>query len=119
MNEAERLVRRAVSIDRADRRRAGDVEAESAPYLDSLAWVLFRREKLVEARDLLLKVSTMPDGMADGVVWDHLGDVLFRLGEKDKARAAWVEAEKLMSTDPRGKRDGRLNDLRRKLKRVP
>ncbi|MFO0801801.1 MAG: tetratricopeptide repeat protein [Gemmataceae bacterium] len=93
LDEAERLVRRAISIDRVDRRRSGDPEADSPAYLDSLAWVLFRREKLEAARDLLTQAAAMPDGANDGVVWDHLGDVQYRLGEKDKARAAWLEAE--------------------------
>ena len=61
----------------------------------------------------------MPEGATDGVVWDHLGDVRFRLGDKDKARAAWGEAAKLLAADPRGKRDGRLDDVTRKLKRLP
>jgi tetratricopeptide (TPR) repeat protein len=119
LDEAERLIRRAIAIDRVDRRRSGDPEAESASYLDSLAWVLFRREKLTEARDLLVKASAMPDAANSGVVFDHLGDVQFRLGEKERARAAWKEAEKLLEADSRGKRDGRLDDVRRKLKRFP
>jgi tetratricopeptide (TPR) repeat protein len=119
MDEAERLARRAVSNDRMDRRRAGDPEPDSASYLDSLAWVLFRREKLAEARDLLIKATALPEGASSGVVFDHLGDVQFRLGDKDKARSAWTEAERLLSAAARGKRDGRLDDVRKKLKRVP
>jgi tetratricopeptide (TPR) repeat protein len=119
LDEAERLVRRAVAIDRADRRKSGDPDSDSAAYLDSLAWVLFRREKLAEARDLLQQAAALSDGAHDGVVWDHLGDVFYRLGEKDKARAAWAEAEKQLTLDPRGKREGRLDDVKRKLKRLP
>ncbi len=119
LDEAERLIRRAIAVDRADRRKSGDLELESAPYLDSLAWLLFRKGKTAEARDLLEKVIAMPEGATDGVVWDHLGDVRFRLGDKDKARAAWGEAAKLLAADPRGKRDGRLDDVTRKLKRLP
>lgn len=119
LDEAERLVRHAVAVDRADRRKAGDPEPESAAYLDSLAWVLFRRGKLAEARGLLEKVSKMPDGAADPVVWDHLGDVRFRQGEKEKAKLAWEEAARLLADDARGKRDGRFDEVRRKLRRVP
>lgn len=119
LDEAERLVRRAVSVDRADRRKSGDPELDNSAYLDSLAWVLFRRERLTEARELLEKVATMPNGIIDGVVWDHLGDVRFRLGEKEKAKSAWESAAKLLATEARGKRDGRLEDVKRKLKRLP
>jgi len=119
LDEAERLVRRAVALDRADRRAAGDPEPESAAYLDSLAWVLFRRARLPEARALLEKVSAMPDGAADAVVWDHLGDVCFRAGDKAGAKAAWDKAAALYATDPRGAREGRGDEVARKLKRIP
>ena len=119
LDEAERLVRRAIAIDRMDRRRSGTSDPDHAAYLDSLAWVLFRREKLAEARDLLVKASALPEGGTDGTVFDHLGDIHFRLGDKDKARTAWQEAERLLGSNARGKRDGRLDDVKRKLKRLP
>lgn len=118
LDEAERLVRRAVARDRLDRRRAGDPEPDNAAYLDSLAWVLFRRDKLPEARALLERVGTLPAGAADPVVWDHLGDVCFRLGDRAAAKAAWERAAALYPTDHRGRRDGRLDELRRKLRRA-
>ncbi|MBX9579559.1 MAG: tetratricopeptide repeat protein [Gemmataceae bacterium] len=116
--EAERLIRNALAIDRADRRKAGDPEPENAAYLDSLGWVLFRKGDLPAARAALEKASAIPDGAADAVVWDHLGDVLFRLGEKSKAKAVWEKAAGMYQTDPRGKRDGRADELAKKLKRV-
>lgn len=119
LDEAERLVRHAVAIDQADRRKAGDAELDNAAYLDSLAWVLFRKGKLDEARNRLERASQMPDGAADAVVWDHLGDVYFRSGDKVKAKAAWDRAVTLYATDYRGKRDGRLDEVKRKLQRIP
>ena len=117
--EAERLIRHALATDRADRRKAGDPEPENAAYVDSLGWVLFRRGNLAEARAALEKAAAMPDGAADAVVWDHLGDVYFRLGEKAKAKAAWEAAVGLYATDSRGKRDGLLDEAKRKLRLVP
>jgi hypothetical protein len=64
-------------------------------------------------------VSAMPDGAPDPVVWDHLGDVCFRLDDKPAAKAAWERAAALYPTDHRGQRDGRLEEVRRKLRRVP
>ncbi|MDB5306804.1 MAG: tetratricopeptide repeat protein [Gemmataceae bacterium] len=119
LDEAERLVRHALAVDRADRGKAGDPEPESAAYLDSLAWVLFRKGKLAEAKDLLERVVRTSAGSSDPVVWDHLGDVQFRLGEKAKAKTAWDRAADLFATGSRGKRDGRLDEVKRKLKRVP
>jgi hypothetical protein len=45
--------------------------------------------------------------------------VRFRLGEKAKAKIAWDLAVDRYAVDARGKRDGRLDEVRRKLKLVP
>jgi tetratricopeptide (TPR) repeat protein len=119
LDEAERLVRRAIAADRADRRRSGDPEGENAAYLDSLGWVLFRKGDLAGAREWLERAAALPDGAADATVWDHLGDVYFRLGDKAKAKAHWDAALALYATDARAKRDGRPDEVKRKLKRVP
>jgi tetratricopeptide (TPR) repeat protein len=123
LDEAERLVRHALVVDRIDRRKAGTAEAESAIYRASLGWVLFRQGKLAEARVELEKAAALPAGADNAVVWDHLGDVLFRLNDKPKARAAWEKAKELYEADlrisSRGRRDGRLDEVQRKLKRVP
>lgn len=119
LREAERLVRHALAVDGAVRRKAGNPEPAHAAYLDTLGWVLFRRGDLPGARAALEEASATPEGAADAVVWDHLGDVLFRQGEKAKAKAMWEKAAELYATDPRGKRDGRADELAKKLKRVP
>lgn len=123
LDEAERLVRTAIAADRIDRKKAGNAELENAAYIDSLGWVLFRRGKLPEARAELERAAALHAGAIDPVVWDHLGDVLFRLGEKAKAKTAWEKAQGLYENEPRGaaraRRDGRLDELKRKLKLAP
>jgi tetratricopeptide (TPR) repeat protein len=123
LDEAERLVRHALTVDRIDRRKAGSADPESALYRDSLGWVLFRQGKLAEARVELERATAQSAAAVDPVVWDHLGDVLFRLNDKPKAKAAWEKAKELYEADlrpsSRGRRDGRLDELKRKLARVP
>jgi tetratricopeptide (TPR) repeat protein len=123
LDEAERLIRSALANDRIDRRKAGNAELENAAYIDSLGWVLFRRGKLPEARVELERAAALHAGAIDPVVWDHLGDVLFRLGEKAQAKAAWEKAQGLYENEPRGtargRHDGRLSELKRKLKLTP
>jgi predicted negative regulator of RcsB-dependent stress response len=57
------------------------------------------------------------------VIWDHLGDVLFRSGDKANAKTAWEKAADLYEADARGssrgRSDGRLDEVKRKLKRIP
>ncbi|MET4105533.1 tetratricopeptide repeat protein [Hymenobacter sp. UYP22] len=61
-------------------------------YLDTYGWVLYRLKDYTGARQQLekaLKTTT------DATVVEHYGDVLFRLGEVDKALAEWQRAKKL------------------------
>ena len=77
--------------------------------------MLFRRGKFAEGRGTLEKAAALPGGKDDPAVWDHLGDVLFRLGEPAPAKDAWSAAVKLYEEERRGKKDGRYEELRRKL----
>ncbi len=118
LDEAERMIRRAIEVDRIQRRDDPDDDPDNAAYLDSLGWVLFRKGKLEEARDWLEKAAALHMGAEDPTVWDHLGDVYFRLKQKAKAREAYQAAIKLYEHDRRGKKEGRLDEAKRKLKMV-
>jgi hypothetical protein len=50
------------------------------------------------------------------VVWDHLGDVYFRLGETTRARSAWEKAVELYEIARRRQPDDRYKDIKQKLK---
>ena len=115
LEEAEALMRRAVELDRWERARAGDPDAENGGHLDSLGWVLFRRGKLKEARELLEKAVVSSDAAGDGIVWDHLGDVAFRQGEKKRAAEAWKKAAELYRGSHTGREKGRLDEVKRKV----
>ncbi|WP_081768502.1 tetratricopeptide repeat protein [Hymenobacter swuensis] len=61
-------------------------------YLDTYGWVLYRLKDYAGARqqfEKALKTTT------DATVVEHYGDVLFQLGEADKALAEWQRAKKL------------------------
>ena len=62
LDEAERLVRHALAVDRLDRRKSGGAEPENAAYRDSLGWVLFRRGKLADAKARAGEGGGVPDG---------------------------------------------------------
>ena len=116
---AERLVRRAVELDRAERRKRGDAEGESGTYLDSLGWVQFKRGDLPGAKATLEAALKSVDAAADPTVWDHLGDVRFRLGDAAGARAAWAKADERYTNSHAGRQFGRQAEVKRKLTLVP
>jgi tetratricopeptide (TPR) repeat protein len=86
LDEAYELIDKAVKL-----------EPENAAFLDSMAWVLYQQGKAKEAlpwMEKALKLVTEPDA----TLYDHLGDIYLKLGDKAKARDAWrksLEIEKL------------------------
>ena len=65
---------------------------DNSTYLDTHAWVLFQMEKYEEALPYLKKAT---DNTDSGVIYEHLGDVLFKLGQEDEAISAWNKAKEL------------------------
>ncbi len=119
LDEAERLVRRALELDRVKRgERLEDDGGENAAYLDSLGWVLFRRGRLAEARALLERAAGLPEGAVDPIVWDHLGDASARLDRPREAAEAWARARALYRTERRSLHDPRGAEVERKLGRL-
>ena len=96
---------------------APEAERDNAAYLDSLAWVLFKRGQVAEARDLLERAAKLPDGK-DPVIWDHLGDVYQHMSQPGRARAAWQRALQIHEQDRSRPADDRYRELQRKFKSV-
>src|SRR5439155_17843115 len=91
LDESERLVRKALEIDREDRKKLKDdglIDSEddkdNSAYLDSLAWVLFKKKNYVEAKKHLLEAVKGDDGQ-HVEIFDHLADIHIALGEKKEA----------------------------------
>jgi tetratricopeptide (TPR) repeat protein len=113
LEEAETLIRKAIALDAEQKKGAAEPD-QNAAYLDSLGWVLFRRGRLKEARVWLEKASALSVGDDDPVIWDHLGDVYFRLQETERARSAWQKAVSLYDIGRR-RRDEHYKELKHKL----
>ena len=122
LEAAERLIRRALELDREEKRRGQALSVaateENAAYLDSLGWVLFRRGKLQEAAQLLEQAAKLSRGDEDPVIWDHMGDIYSRMNQVDKARTAWQKSLQLYEMEKRRKQDDHYKELKRKLQLV-
>jgi tetratricopeptide (TPR) repeat protein len=67
-------------------RRAHELAPDDPFILDSLGWAYYRLGKFDEAERYLQQAL---EGRADAEIAAHLGEVLWRRGEHDKARAIW------------------------------
>ncbi|MCI0682814.1 MAG: tetratricopeptide repeat protein [Gemmataceae bacterium] len=91
LDEAEKLIRKALVLDEKRRKAAGlppELDRDNGAYLDSLAWVLFKKKQYKEAKDVLLKA--IEDENSQHIeIYDHLGDVYIALDQPDHAIKAW------------------------------
>ena len=62
---------------------------DSADYLDSKGWALFRLGRLEEAEQTMAKALASYE---DSTILDHMGDILSQRGRRDEARDYWKRA---------------------------
>lgn len=91
------LADRGVELDDAERmiRIAVQETPSAGAYLDSLAWVLYKRNRMDEALEYIQRSMRM-ESNADPVMFDHQGDILVRLNRLDEARQAYQKAAELL-----------------------
>jgi tetratricopeptide (TPR) repeat protein len=119
LNEAEKLIRKAIDEDRKQRRKDPDLrpdeDKDNAAYLDSLGWVLYKQKKYKEAKPYLLQAIKDEDGQ-HLEIYDHLADVHLALGEKTDAIAAWKKGLDVARSSKREQQ--RKTEVEKKLKAV-
>lgn len=83
LKEAQQLIEKALQLSPDD-----------GYILDSMGWVHYRLGDLPKAREFLERAW---DSRPEGEVGAHLGEVLWKMGEREAARRIWREAG---ATDP-------------------
>ncbi|AEI47252.1 tetratricopeptide repeat protein [Runella slithyformis] len=88
-----------LSLRKAKLERAKEMAAQvvsrnpdNATYLDTYAWVLYVMKDYKGARTHLEKAIALGKGVS-GTIVEHYGDVLYQLGERDKAVEQWKKAK--------------------------
>ncbi len=101
LTEAEEMSRRAV-----------DQRPDVPAYLDTYAWIMYKKGNYTEARTWLEKALEHIDEEDDNaVILEHYGDILYKLGEKEKALEYWkkaLEAGEASEFIEKKVRDGKL-----------
>jgi tetratricopeptide (TPR) repeat protein len=84
LDEAEKLIRKALYN-----------EPNNPQFVDSLAWVHYKKGDFAKAVEELSQAVSAPKGQEPELI-AHLGDALYRLGKKDEAREHYEQAKALM-----------------------
>jgi tetratricopeptide (TPR) repeat protein len=113
LDEAEKLIRKALEEDRKQRKALAEEDKDNAAYLDSLGWVLFKQKKYDEAKKWLLEAIKGDEG-ENIEIYDHLADVHMAMGEKAQALEIWKKALTLETNTLRER--NRRSEIEKKLK---
>jgi tetratricopeptide (TPR) repeat protein len=111
------LANRGDDLEEAERwvRKALESAPGSAAYLDSMGWVLFKKNEPERAADFLERA--VRENGDEPTLLEHLGEVQARLNRRDKAIESWSRALELLEVNPdAAERTTQRAELERKLK---
>lgn len=90
-----------LSLDKKDLKKAErmsgltiQMEPNNATYLDTYAWIFFVQESYTLARMYIEKAISLDKTNSHELI-DHYGDILYMLGEKEKALTQWKRAKEM------------------------
>lgn len=72
-------------------KKATETCPENVYYLDTYAWVLYQLGRYAEAKQWMEKC--IQSGGCSGTDWEHYGDILFKLGDRQGAMEQWKKAK--------------------------
>ena len=83
-------------LDKAERMSAKTVQAEpqNATFLDTYAWVFYKRKEYTMAQ-LYIEMAIKNERRPSSDIYDHYGDILLAVGNKQKALKQWKKALEL------------------------
>lgn len=83
-------------LDKAERMSAKTVQAEpqNATFLDTYAWVFYKRKEYTMAQ-LYIEMAIKNERHPSSDIYDHYGDILLAVGNKQEALKQWKKALEL------------------------
>ena len=81
LNDAERMSKKSLEL------RPGE-----ATFLDTYGWILYKQGKYDQAKRYI-EDAIKANPAADGTLYDHLGDIYFKLGDATRAVDYWKQAK--------------------------
>jgi len=77
-----------------------DVDPGNPTYLDTYAWILFKKKNYIEAQFIIERaIDSIKDNHDNSEIYDHYGDILYMNGNIDKAVEYWTKSYLLVPSD--------------------
>lgn len=86
--DAEKMSRKSLSLS-----------PDQATFMDTYGWILYKMGKYSDARKYVQQAIDAGGADADGTLWEHLGDIDYKLKDVDKAVEHWQKAKQLGGVD--------------------
>jgi len=99
-NYAYFLALDGIELQKAERMSGKTIQADpkSHVFLDTYAWVYFKQGNYLTAL-LYIEQAYFYDGDKDAEILEHYGDILYKTGDKEKARKKWEAAWEVKKGD--------------------
>jgi Tfp pilus assembly protein PilF len=66
---------------------------DESTYLDTYGWILYKQGKYTEAKQYIQRAIDSGENGADPTLWEHLGDIEYKLGNAEQALEHWKKAQ--------------------------
>ena len=96
------LSERGKKLDEAEKlsKRALDIRPSEPTYLDTYGWIEYKKGDFEKAKTFVQKAIDLAGPSADATLYDHLGDIYYKLNNKDKAEENWRKSKDKGGDDP-------------------
>ncbi len=89
------LSERGKRLDEAEKmsKKSLELRPEEATFLDTYGWILYKKGEFEKAKEYVQQAINKMGPGADATLYDHLGDIYYKLNEKGKALEFWKTAK--------------------------
>ena len=101
-NYSYSLSERGSRLDEAEKmsKRSLELRPDEGIFLDTYGWILYRKGNYAKAKEYIQKAIETAGGSADATIYDHMGNILYKLNDVGKAIENWKISKQKGGDDP-------------------
>ncbi len=101
-NYAYYLSERGIRLDEAEvmSKKSLELSPKLGTYLDTYGWIMYKKGNFEKAREYVQQAIDAAGADADATLYDHMGNIWYKLNNKDKAVESWRKSKEKGGDDP-------------------